>query len=380
LEGIDVNERMKVMTIVGTRPEIIRLSEIIKLFDRHFEHVLVHTGQNYDARLNDIFFKEFGLRSPDHYLNTPGKNLGETVGNVISRSYDIMMKESPEAILILGDTNSSLVAYSAKRLKIPIFHMEAGNRCFDQSVPEEVNRKVVDHLSDINLPYTENSRRYLISEGQTKDTVFVTGSPMFEVLQVNRESIEGSDVLARENVKAGEYFVVSMHREENLDIEEKLTSLVSALNAVAKSYSLPLIFSTHPRTLKKIEEKGLKFDPLVRVRPPFGFFDYCKLQINAKCVLSDSGTIPEESAMLNFPAVSIRTSMERPEALEGGTIVLGGIEPRSILSSIEIAMLTFDRDRTLRIDDYAVPNVSEKVLKLIQGYTSVVNHRVWNKG
>lgn len=375
-----MNDKMKVMTIVGTRPEIIRLSQIIKLFDQHFEHVLVHTGQNYDPRLNDIFFKEFGLRQPDHYLNTPGKNVGETVGNVISRSYDLMMKEAPEAVLILGDTNSSLAAYSAKRLKIPIFHMEAGNRCFDQTVPEEINRKVVDHLSDINLPYTENSRRYLISEGQNKDTVFVTGSPMNEVLQVNRQSIENSDVLSQEKVGPGEYFVVSMHREENLDIEEKMTSLVSALNAVAERYSIPLIFSTHPRTLKKIEERGLTFHPLVRVRPPFGFFDYCKLQMNAKCVLSDSGTVPEESAMLNFPAVSIRTSIERPEALEGGTIVLGGIESRSILNSIETSVRTFDRNRSIQIDDYMVPNVSEIVLKLVQGYTSVVNHRVWNKG
>ena len=370
---------MKVMTIVGTRPEIIRLSQIIKLFDHHFNHVLVHTGQNYDPRLNEIFFREFGLRLPDYYLGTPGKNLGETVGNVISRSYDILVKEAPEAVLILGDTNSSLAAYSAKRLKIPIFHMEAGNRCFDQNVPEEINRKIVDHLSDINLPYTENSRRYLISEGMSRDTVFVTGSPMYEVLIANKESIESSKVLVQEKIKSGEYFVVSMHREENLDIDNKLSSLVSALNQVAEEYNMPLIFSTHPRTMKKIEEKGLSFHSLVRVRQPFGFFDYCKLQKNAKCVLSDSGTVPEESAILNFPSVIIRTAMERPEAMEGGTIVLGGVDPRSISGSIKIAVETYNTGRKLDIDCYQVPNVSEKVLKLIQGYTQIVNHRVWDK-
>ena len=370
---------LKVLTVVGTRPEIIKLSRVIPELDLHTRHVFVHTGQNYDYELNEIFFRELGIRSPDLFLDAAGGTPAQTVGQVIAKADEVFAAEKPDALLILGDTNSCLAAYPAKRRKIPIFHMEAGNRCFDQSVPEEINRKVVDHLSDINLPYTENSRLYLISEGQNKDTVFVTGSPMFEVLQANLQNIERSDALSLENVKAGEYFVVSMHREENLDIEEKMTSLVLALNSVAERFSLPLIFSTHPRTLKKIEEKGLKFDPLIRVRPPFGFFDYCKLQMNAKCVLSDSGTIPEESAMLNFPAVSIRTSMERPEALEGGTIVLGGIDSRSILGSIDIAVRTFDPDRMLQIDDYRAPNVSEKVLKLVQGYTSVVNHRVWNK-
>jgi UDP-N-acetyl-L-fucosamine synthase len=371
-------DRMKVMTIVGTRPEIIRLSEIIKLFDQQFEHILVHTGQNYDPRLNDIFFEEFGLRRPDHFLETPGKNLGETVGNVISRSYDLLVKERPEAVLILGDTNSSLAAYSAKRLKIPIFHMEAGNRCFDLNVPEEINRRIVDVLADINLPYTENSRRYLISEGHNKDTVFVTGSPMWEVLTENSVAIGRSKVLQKLDIEKGKYFVVSMHREENLDIEAKLEDLVQAINSVAEEYKLPIIFSTHPRTMNKIKEKSLSFDPLVRNLEPFGFFDYCALQKNAFCVLSDSGTVPEESAMLNFPAVTIRTAMERPEALEIGTIVMGGVNRRSVLQSIALATSTFNPDRELTLKEYMVPNVSEKVLKLIQSYTPVVN-RSWGK-
>jgi UDP-N-acetylglucosamine 2-epimerase (non-hydrolysing) len=372
-------KKLKVMTIVGTRPEIIRLSNIIKLFDAHFDHVLVHTGQNYDPNLNDIFFKDFGLRAPDHYLNTPGKNLGETVGNVISRSYDVLVKEAPDAVLILGDTNSSLAAYSAKRLKIPIFHMEAGNRCFDQNVPEELNRKVVDHLSDINLPYTEHSRRYLISEGMSKDTVFVTGSPMYEVIQSNLDSIASSKILSKLGLKDKDYFLVSMHREENLDIGYKLDSLVASLNAVAEKYGKPVIFSTHPRTLKKKEEKGLKFHPLIRNLEPFGFFDYCHLQKHARCVLSDSGTIPEESTMLNFPAISIRTSMERPEALEEGTIILAGIDPDEVLASIEMAISTHDEGRKVMLKEYQIPNVSERVLKVIQSYTPVINQRVWQK-
>jgi UDP-N-acetylglucosamine 2-epimerase (non-hydrolysing) len=371
-------DRMKVMTIVGTRPEIIRLSEIIKLFDQQFEHILVHTGQNYDPRLNDIFFKEFGLRGPDHFLETPGRNLGETVGNVISRSYDLLIREHPEAVLILGDTNSSLAAYSAKRLKIPIFHMEAGNRCFDMNVPEEINRKIVDSLADINLPYTENSRRYLIAEGHNKDTVFVTGSPMWEVLTENLEKINQSTILKKFDLEAGKYFVVSMHREENLDIGAKLADLVEAINSVAQEYRLPIIFSTHPRTMNKIKEENLSFDPLVQNNEPFGFFDYCALQKNALCVLSDSGTVPEESAMLNFPAVTIRTSMERPEALEMGTIILGGVKKRSVLQSILMATSTHDPVRQLTLKEYMVPNVSEKVLKMIQSYTPVVN-RGWGR-
>ena len=371
-------DRMKVMTIVGTRPEIIRLSKIIKLFDEQFEHILVHTGQNYDPKLNDIFFDELSLRRPDHFLETPGKHLGETVGNVISRSYDLMAKDRPEAVLILGDTNSSLAAYSAKRLKIPIFHMEAGNRCFDQNVPEEINRRIVDCLADVNLAYTENSRRYLIADGQNRDTVFVTGSPMWEVLSANLASIERSEVLERLDLEKGKYFLVSMHREENLDIGVKLNELVEAINSVAREYRLPIIFSTHPRTMNKIREKSLIFDPLVKNMEPFGFFDYCALQRNALCVLSDSGTAPEESAMLNFPAVTIRTSMERPEALELGTIIMGGVNQRSVLQSIVMATSTFDSNRQLTLKEYMVPNVSEKVLKLIQSYTPVVN-RGWNR-
>jgi UDP-N-acetylglucosamine 2-epimerase (non-hydrolysing) len=371
-----MSDKMKVMTIVGTRPEIIRLSEIIKLFDDHFDHVLVHTGQNYDPRLNDIFFEELGIRRPDFFLDTPGKNLGETVGNVISRSYDLMLKELPEAVLILGDTNSSLAAYSAKRLKIPIFHMEAGNRCFDLNVPEEVNRKVVDHLSDINLPYTEHSRRYLISEGMNKDTVFVIGSPMYEVIKSNEERIASSTILERLDLQEKRYFLVSIHREENLDIDDKLKELVASINKVAESYGLPVIFSTHPRTVKKIEEKGIHFHPLVKNLEPFGFFDYCRLQSKAYCVLSDSGTIPEESYMLDFPAVSLRTSMERPEALEQGTIVLGGVDSRSIIQSIEMSVNSI-RVRTKMLREYQVDNVSEIVAKIVLGYTKVVNARTW---
>ncbi len=373
-----MSSKMKVMTIVGTRPEIIRLSEIIKLFDRQFDHVLVHTGQNYDPKLNDIFFEELGIRRPDYFLETPGKNLGETVGNVISRSYDVMQRESPEAVLILGDTNSSLAAYSAKRLKIPIFHMEAGNRCFDMNVPEEVNRKVVDHLSDVNLPYTEHSRRYLISEGMNKDTVFVTGSPMYEVIRANEAKIASSTVVEKLGLREKEFFLVSMHREENLDIDEKLMELVSSINQVAETYGFPVIFSTHPRTMKKIIEKGIHFHPLVRNLEPFGFSDYCKLQSKAYCVLSDSGTIPEESYMLDFPAVSMRTSMERPEALEQGTIVLGGIDSRSILRSIEMSVETNGRERTKLLREYHVDNVSEIVAKLVLGYSKVVNARTWH--
>ena len=318
-------EKLKVMVVVGTRPEIIRLSEVIKAIDKYFNLVLVHTGQNYDYTLNEIFFKEFGLKNPDYYLSSPGKNLGETVGNIISKTYDVIAKEKPDALLVLGDTNSCLAAYSAKRLKVPIFHMEAGNRCFDFNVPEEINRRVVDHLSDVNLAYTENARRYLINEGIKNDFLYVTGSPMKEVLYKNMPSIDKSNILEKLGLEEKKYFVVSAHREENIDIEANFKSLMNSLNKVAEKYQLPIIFSTHPRTAKRIKESKIKLNPLIKNIEPLGFFDYVNLQKHAFCVLSDSGTIPEESDILNFPGISLRTSTERPEALDAGSIVLGGI-------------------------------------------------------
>lgn len=372
-------KKKKVMVIVGTRPEIIRLALTIKKMEQFFDVIFVHTGQNYDYTLNEIFFKDFELRKPDYYLETPGKDLGETMGNVIAKSYDVMLKENPDALLILGDTNSGLAAVSAKRLKIPIFHMEAGNRCFDFNVPEEINRKIIDHVSDVNLAYTENARRYLINEGMRNDFVFVTGSPMAEVLHAMRDKIESSIVLEKMGLKKGEYFVVSAHREENLDINKNFEVLVESLNAVAEKYGVPIIFSTHPRTAKKIREKGIKFHELIRNVEPLGFFDYVSLQINSFCVLSDSGTISEEASILNFPAVSIRTSQERPEALDAGSIVLGGIDQNNMQSAIEIAIGTFDKNNANLVNDYQDVNVSDKVIKIIQSYTNIVNTRTWRK-
>ncbi|MEJ7610072.1 MAG: UDP-N-acetylglucosamine 2-epimerase (non-hydrolyzing) [Ferruginibacter sp.] len=303
--------KLKLITVVGTRPEIIRLAEIIKLADKVFDHILVHTGQNYDHNLNEIFFKELGLRAPDHFLDVAGKHLGETIGNIISRSYEVFNAEKPDALLVLGDTNSVLCTIAAKRLKIPVFHMEAGNRCFDQNVPEENNRKISDHISDINLAYTEHSRRYLLSEGIRKEHVFVTGTPLYEVITKNKKNIEASSVLTDLKLLPKKYIVVSVHREENIDNEENFAELTVALNAVADRYQLPVIFSTHPRTKKRIDESGVIFHKLITNMPPFGLFDYIRLQENAFCVLSDSGTISEESAIVGFPAVSIRTSTER---------------------------------------------------------------------
>jgi len=316
--------KMKIMTILGTRPEIIRLSAVIKMCDQYFNHLLVHTGQNWDYTLNEIFFKELELRKPDYYLDAVGENLGETIGNIISKSFKLLREVKPDALLILGDTNSALSAIAAKRLKIPIFHMEAGNRCFDQNVPEEINRKIVDHISDINLPYTEHSRRYLLSEGIKKEYIFVTGSPMPEVLNNYRDSINESKVLDSLKLEKDKYILVSAHREENIDIEENFMDFVNTLNSVAEEFKIPIIYSTHPRSWKKIEERKIKFNPLIRKLKPFGFIDYNKLQQNAFCVLSDSGTLSEESAFLNFPAVLFRTSTERPEVLDKGSIIIGG--------------------------------------------------------
>lgn len=373
-------EKLKVMTIVGTRPEIIRLSEVIKACDRYFDHVLVHTGQNWDRTLNDIFFEELGLREPDHFLNAVGAHLGETMGNIIAKSYEVLVQEKPDALLILGDTNSAISAISAKRLKIPIFHMEAGNRCFDQNVPEEINRKIVDHISDVNLPYTEHSRRYLLSEGVRKEHIYVTGSPIAEVLKAHKQSIEESKVLETLGLKKNEYILVSAHREENIDHEENFHSLMEAINYIAEKYQYPVIYSTHPRSWKKIEERGFVFHPLVRQLKPFGFFDYNKLQLNSFCVLSDSGTLSEESAMLGFPGVLIRTSTERPEVLDKGTVVIGGITTKDMVQAVELSRDMFnDQVETELAPDYKDTNVSVKVVKIIQSYTKIINDVTWKK-
>lgn len=372
-------KKLKLITVLGTRPEIIRLAEIIKLSDRVYNHVLVHTGQNYDYTLNEIFFADLGLRKPDYFLGVAGNHLGETIGNVITKSYEVLVSEKPDALLVLGDTNSVLCTIAAKRLKIPIFHMESGNRCFDQNVPEEINRKISDHISDINLTYTEHSRRYLLAEGFRKDHVFVTGSPLYEVLVKHKTDIETSDVLDRLALKKGEYIVVSAHREENVDLKDHFLILADALNCVAEKYQMPIIFSTHPRTQKQIEKRGIVFNKLITNMSPFGFFDYISLQKNAYCVLSDSGTISEESAMMGFAAVSIRTSTERPEAVDTGTIVLGGITANEILNAIRIAKETFNL-LTIRMPvEYHVEDVSNRVIRIIQSYTGIVNRVIWNK-
>lgn len=373
--------KLKLMTVLGTRPEVIRLSAVIQCADRYFDHVLVHTGQNYDYALNQIFFDELGLRAPDHYLGSAGSTLGETLGNIIARSYAVLEQTHPDALLVLGDTNSALCAIPAKRLKIPIFHMEAGNRCWDWNVPEMVNRTIVDHIADINLPYTENSRNYLLSEGIDGKTIFVTGSPMREVLAKHRASIENSDVLGRLGLGAGGYILLSAHREENIDDEKHFLSLMTAVNGIAETYALPVIYSTHPRSKKFIERRNFAFHPLVKSLPPFGFFDYNKLQMNAYCVLSDSGTLSEESALLDFAGVLIRTSTERPEALDAGTVVLGGVTADEIMQSLELAVAMQKNGEPRSLPrDYRDENVSVKVVKIIESYARIVNETTWKKG
>lgn len=372
-------KKLKLVTILGTRPEIIRLAEIINLADKIYDHVLIHTGQNYDHQLNEVFFEDLGIRKPDHFLGVAGADLGETLGNVIALSYKILLEERPDALLVLGDTNSVLCTIPAKRLKIPIFHMEAGNRCFDQNVPEEINRKISDHISDINLTYTEHSRRYLLSEGFRKDHVFVTGSPLYEVIKKHEADILNSKVVQKLGLENNKYFVVSAHREENIDLGDNFQTLAHALNAVAEEYGMPVIFSTHPRTRKKIENSEIKFHPLIKNMPPFGFFDYVSLQKNAFCVLSDSGTISEESAMMGFPAISIRTSTERPEAIDAGTIVLGGIEEKDIMNAINVCLQTFNVEQRQLPWEYKVMDVSSRVIRVIQSYTGIVDHVIWNK-
>ena len=378
-------KKLKLMTILGTRPEIIRLSEVIKKCDQYFDHVLVHTGQNYDYSLNQIFFEDLGLREPDFYLDVAGKHLGETVGNIISRSYELMADQKPDALLILGDTNSALSAIPAKRLHIPIFHMEAGNRCKDECLPEETNRRIVDHIADLNLCYSEHARRYLNAEGTARERTYVTGSPMAEVLSAHFSKILSSGVLKKLGLTPGEYILLSAHREENVDNENNFYELMDAINCMADTWNVPVIYSMHPRSRKRIEKRGFRFHPLVRAMEPFGFSDYNFLQMNAKCVVSDSGTLPEESAFFSakgypFAAVCIRTSTERPEALDKGNFILAGIGKESVLQGIETAVRMKEaQDLASVVPDYAEENVSMKVVKMIQSYVSIVNRVVWRK-
>lgn len=373
--------RLKLMTILGTRPEIIRLSQIIKKCDSYFDHILVHTGQNWDYALNQIFFEDLSLRSPDVYLDAVGNNLGETIGNIISKSYELMLTEKPEALLILGDTNSALSAIAAKRLKIPVFHMEAGNRCYDENLPEEINRRIVDHIADVNLCYSEQSRRYLHGEGIPKDRCFVTGSPMAEVLTANRGRIENSKICEKLGLSEQQYIVLSAHREENIDNEKNFTELMKSVNALAETYNMPVIYSTHPRSAGFIEKRQFQFHPKVRSLKPFSFSDYNNLQSHSFCTVSDSGTLPEEASYFrNFPAVCIRTSTERPEALEKGAFILGSISSEEVLQAVDLAVTMIDRGEQISpVPDYTDENVSSKVVKLIQSYTGVINRMVWRK-
>jgi UDP-N-acetylglucosamine 2-epimerase (non-hydrolysing) len=371
-------KRLKVMTVVGTRPEIIRLSAVINKLEESeaIEHILVHTGQNYDYELNEVFFKDFKLKKPDYFLNAATGTAVETIGNILIKIDPIMEEVKPDAFLVLGDTNSCLCAIAAKRRHIPIFHMEAGNRCFDQRVPEETNRKIVDHISDINLTYSDIAREYLLREGIPADRVIKTGSPMFEVINSRREDIEKSDVLERLALEEGKYFVVSAHREENINSEANFLDLVESLNAVAEKYKMSLIVSTHPRTRKMIETKNIKFNPLIKTMKPIGFNEYIKLQIKAKAVLSDSGTISEESSILGFRALNIRQAHERPEAMEEASVMMVGLKKERILQGLEI-LENQGKGTLRRVSDYTMPNVSDKVLRIILSYTDFVNRVVW---
>lgn len=372
--------KLKLMTIVGTRPEIIKMSEIIKKCDIYFNHVLVHTGQNYDYTLNEIFFQELGIRKPDYYLGVVGNNLGETMGNVIAKSYQLMAEVKPDALIVLGDTNSCLAVISAKRLKIPVFHMEAGNRCFDENLPEEVNRRIVDVTSDVNLCYTEHARRYLNMAGIPKERTYVVGSPMAEVLSANISQINSSTIINQLALEENQYILLSAHREENIDIESNFFELMNAVNVLAETYKMPVIYSTHPRSAKFIEQRQFKFHSNVRSLRPFGFYDYNCLQQHAFCVVSDSGTLPEEAAYFQFPAVSIRTSTERPEALDKGVFIIGNITAEQLLQAVGLATrMDANGDMGMIVPDYADKFVSTKVVNLIQSYTGIVNRMVWRK-
>lgn len=377
-------QKLKLMTIVGTRPEIIRLSEVIKKCDKYFDQILVHTGQNYDYCLNQVFFDDLGLRAPDYYLEAVGDDLGSTIGNIIAKSYKLMVEVKPDALLILGDTNSCLSAISAKRLHIPIFHMEAGNRCFDECLPEETNRRIVDHIADVNLCYSEHARRYLNQEGTARERTYVTGSPMAEVLTANIDSIMASDILDRLELEKQGYILLSAHREENIDTEENFESLFNSINKLAEIYDMPILYSCHPRSKKFLELRNFKLDERVRLHEPLGFHDYNNLQMNAFAVVSDSGTLPEESSYFTsigkpFPAICIRTSTERPEALDKACFVLAGIKGQEVVQAVQLAVdMTKDGNHGIPVPNY-VEDVSNKVVKLIQSYTGVVNKMVWRK-
>ena len=374
-------KKLKVMTVVGTRPEIIRLSRVLPLLDVHCDHVLVHTGQNYDYELNGIFFEDLGIRKPDHFLNAAGASGAETIGKVIIAVDSVLAAEKPDAVLILGDTNSCMAVIPAKRRKIPTFHMEAGNRCFDMRVPEEINRRIVDHTADINLTYSTIARDYLLREGLPPDRVIKTGSPMFEVLNHYRQGIEASDVLSRLELEAGKFFVVSAHREENVDSDKNFLKLVGVLNRVAEQYGYPVIVSTHPRTQKRVDATGVKFHPMVRLLKPLGFHDYVKLQLSAKAVLSDSGTINEESSILNFPALNLREAHERPEGMEEAAVMMVGLEVDRVRQGLGILESQPRGDtRNLRlVADYSMPNVSDKVVRIIHSYIDYVQRVVWKQ-
>lgn len=373
-------KKLKLMTILGTRPEIIKMSEIIKKSDIYFDHILVHTGQNYDYTLNEIFFKDLGLREPDHYLGVVGENLGQTMGNVIAKSYELMVETKPDAIIVLGDTNSCLSIVAAKRLKIPVFHMEAGNRCKDENLPEEVIRRIVDVTSDVNLCYSEHARRYILDSGVKPEYTYVVGSPMAEVIKQNREAIENSKVMEELGLEKKKYILLSSHREENIDIETNFYSLMNAINAMAEYYDMPVLYSCHPRSEKYIRERGFKFDSRVIKHKPLGFFDYNKLQQNAFCVVSDSGTLPEESANLHFPAVSVRTSTERPEAMDSGVFVIGSITSDAVIQAVRMAVDMQEAGYTPSpVQAYEDDSVSNKVVRLIQSYTGIINKMIWRK-
>ena len=373
-------KKLKLMTIVGTRPEIIKMSAIIKKADKYFDHVLVHTGQNYDYNLNQVFFNDLGLREPDYYLGVVGNNIGETMGNVIAKAYNLMVDVKPDAVIVLGDTNSCLSIIAAKRLKIPIFHMEAGNRCKDENLPEKVIRRIVDVTSDVNLCYSEHARRYILASGVKPEYTYVVGSPMAEVLKSCQQQIDASNVLDRLHLQPKKYILLSAHREENIDIEENFFSLMKAVNALAETYDMPILYSCHPRSRKMIEKRGFKFDPRVIQSQPLGFFDYNHLQQNAFCVVSDSGTVPEEGAYFKFPAVSVRTSTERPEAMDKGVFTIGSITSEAVCQAVSMAVEMHNNgEDPCEVPAYVDENVSTKVVKLIQSYTGIVNKMVWRK-